>query len=215
VSGEDWRVEITLDEEQQGYDLGERLRSHDLDDEARKRLGGRVYVSRNGPQLFLYARSEEQARAAEDVVRELVTAEALTAEFRGVTRWHPVEQEWKDASIPLPRTDDEVRAEVESREAAERREAEEQGSYDWVVKLNASDGDVAKRVAKQLEAQGHPVDRIWRWVTVHVLTEEIGNDLVSSLETELADESEVWLEANVDDPDARDLPFVAGDPRMW
>jgi hypothetical protein len=215
VSGEDWRVEVTLDEEQHGYDLGERLRSHDLDDEARERLGGRVYVSRNGPQLFLYARSEEQAREAESVVRELVAAEGLSADFRGITRWHPVEQEWKNASIPLPRTDDEVRAERERREAAERREAEEQGSYDWIVKINMPDGDDAKRVAESLEAEGHSVDRIWRWVTVHVLTEEIGNELVSSLERDLPDGAEIWLEANVDDPDARELPFVLGDPRMW
>ena len=215
MSNEDWRVEITLDDEQGGYDLGERLRSHDLDDEARERLGKQVYVSRNGPQLFLYARSEEQAREAENVVRELVTAEGLRADFRGVTRWHPVEQDWKDASLPLPRSDDEIRAERERREAAERREAEEQGSYDWVVKINAPDGDDAKRIAERLEADGHPVDRIWRWVTVQVLTEEIGNELVSSLESELPDGSEIWLETNVDDPDARDLPFVLGDPRMY
>jgi hypothetical protein len=215
VSNEDWRVEITLDDEQSGYNLGERLRSQDLDDEARERLGKQIYVSRNGPQLFLYASSEEQARAAEAVVRDLATADGLSAEFRGVTRWHPVEQDWKDASIPLPRTDAEIRAEQERREATERREAEEQGSYDWVVKINASEGDDAKRIAEQLEAQGHPVDRIWRWVTVHVLTEEIGNDLVSSLEAELPDGTEIWLEATMDDPDARELPFVAGDPRMW
>jgi len=215
VSNEDWRVEITLDDEQSGYDLGERLRSQDLDEEARERLGKQIYVSRNGPQLFLYAGSEEQARAAEAVVRELVAADGLTAEFRGVTRWHPVEQEWKDSSIPLPRTDDEIRAEQERREAAERREAEEQGTYDWVVKINASEGGDAKRIAEQLEAQGHPVDRIWRWVTVHVLTEEVGNDLVSSLEAELPDGTEIWLEASMDDPDAREFPFVAGDPRMW
>jgi hypothetical protein len=215
VSNEDWRVEITLDDEQSGYDLGERLRSQDLDDEARERLGKQIYVSRNGPQLFLYAGSEEQARAAEAVVRDLVAADGLTAEFRGVTRWHPVEQEWKDSSIPLPRTDDEIRAEQDRREAAERREAEEQGTYDWVVKINASEGGDAKRIAEQLEAQGHPVDRIWRWVTVHVLTEEVGNDLVSSLEAELPDGTEIWLEATMDDPDARELPFVAGDPRMW
>jgi hypothetical protein len=215
MSNEDWRVEITLDDERHGHDLGERLRSHDLDDEVRERLGNRVYVSRNDEQLFLYAGTEEQARAAEEVVRELVAAEGLSADFRGVTRWHPIEQDWKDASIPLPHTGEEVREELERREAAERREAEQQGSYDWVVKINFGDGSDAKRIAKTLQAAGHPVDRIWRWVTVHVVTEEAGTSLISSLEGELPEDAEIWLEGNVDDPDVRELPFVYADPRMY
>ena len=215
MSNEDWRVEVTLDDEQQGYDFGERLRSQDLDDQARERLGKGVYVSRNGPQLFLYAGSEEQARAAEETVRDLVSAEGLTAEFRGVTRWHPVEQEWKDASIPLPRTADELSEERARREDAERREAAAHGSYDWVVKINLPRADDAKRIAGELEAAGHPVDRIWRWVTVHVLTEEIASELISSLQDELPDDAEIWLEGNLDDEDARELPFVFRDPRMY
>jgi hypothetical protein len=216
VANEDWRVEIDLDDEQDGYDLGERLRSQDLDEATRERLGKSVYVSRNGPRLFLYAGSEDQARAAEQVMRNFVSGERLTAEFRGVTRWHPVEQEWKDASIPLPDTPEEVQEEYERREAAERREAGEQGSYDWVVKINFPDGDDARRVAQTLENAGRPVDRIWRWVTVHVLTEEAGNSLISSLEGELPDGTEIWLEGNADDPDVRALmPFVLADPRMY
>ncbi|MGH2921714.1 MAG: hypothetical protein ACRDKU_06590 [Gaiellaceae bacterium] len=215
MSNEDWRVEITLDEEQRGYDLGERLRSQDLDEEARERLGKRVYVSRNGLQLFLYTGSEEEARAAEDVVRNLITADGLTAQFRGMTRWHPVEQQWKDASIPLPRTAEEVSEERGRREDAERSEAAEQGSYDWVVKINLSGADDAKRIAETLEAADHPVERIWRWVTVHVLTDEIGNDLISSLKDALPDDAEIWLEANLDDEDAQLLPFVFRDPRMY
>ena len=38
---DEWRVEVELDEERHGFSLGERLRSHSLDDEARERLGGR------------------------------------------------------------------------------------------------------------------------------------------------------------------------------
>lgn len=214
MSNEDWRVEITLDDEQHGYDLGKRLRSHDLGDEARERLGKRVYVSRNGPVLFLYTGGEHEARAAEDVVRELVAADGLTAEFRGVTRWHPVEQAWKDASIPLPRTAEEVSEERARREDAERREAAEQGSYDWVVKVNLPRADEAKRISETLEGAGHPVERIWRWVTVHVLTDEIGNDLISWLKAALPHDAEIWLEGNLDE-DAQRLPFVFRDPTMY
>ena len=215
MSNEDWRVEINLDDEREGYDFDERLRSQDLDEDVRARLGKRVYVSRSGPKLFLYAGSERQAREAEGVVRELVTADNLSAEFAGVTRWHPVEQEWKDASIPLPRTEAEIREELESREEAEGREAVEQGSFDWMVKINLPSAADAERIAEELDAAGHSVHRIWRWVTVDVLTEETANELISSIQDALPPDAEIWVEGNLDDPDLRPPTFVYFDPRMY
>jgi hypothetical protein len=215
VSNEDWRVEINLDDEHEGYDIGERLRSQDLDDDVRARLGKRVYVSRNGSQLFLYAGSEQQAREAESVVRELVETDNLTAEFAGVTRWHPVEQEWKDASIPLPRTETEIHQELERREEAERREVAEKGSYDWLVKINLPSAADAEQIADTLNAAGHRVHRIWRWVTVDVLTEEIGNDLIASVQETLPADAEIWLEGNLDDRDAQSPTAALFDPRMY
>lgn len=213
MSNEDWRVEINLDDQHEGYDFGERLRSQDLAEDARERLGKRVYVSRNGPQLFLYAGSEQQAREAELVVRGLVVADNLSAEFAGVTRWHPVEQEWKDASVPLPGTESEIRQELERKEEAERKELEEDGSYDWLVKINLPSAADAERIAETLDEAGHPVHRIWRWVTVDVLTEEIGNELISSLQEALPADAEIWLEGNLDD--ARSPTAALFDPRMY
>ena len=213
MSNEDWRVEINLDDKHEGYDFGERLRSHDLAEDARARLGKRVYVSRNGPQLFLYAGSEQQAREAELVVRGLVVADDLSAEFAGVTRWHPVEQEWKDASIPLPQTASEIHQELERKEEAERKEQAEDGSYEWVVKINLPSAADAERIAEALDETGHPVHRIWRWVTVDVLTEEIGNEVISSLRQALPADAEIWLEGNLDD--ARWPTAALFDPRMY
>lgn len=198
MSSEDWRVELTLDDEQHGYSLGERLRAHDLDEEARQRLGERVYVSRNGPELFVYTQTEEQAREAESVLRRLVAEDDLSAEFRGITRWHPADEEWRGAPGPLPSTE----AVVEE----DRRE-----SADWLVKINLPSADDAKDLADSLRAGGYPVHRVWRWVTVDVPTEETGNELVSSIQTELPADAEIWVEGN---PDARPA-FVFLDPRMY
>ena len=214
MSGEDWRVEVTLDEEQQGYDLGERLRARDLDDEVRERLGKRVYVSRNGPQLFLYAATEEQAREAESVLRSLLAEDELSAHFRGITRWHPVEQEWKDASVPLPRTEAEVQAELERREEFEQSEAAEEGAFDWLVKINLPTARDAHEIAGSLKAEGHPVHRVWRWVTVDVLTEEEANELVEGVRLQVPDDAQVWVEGNVNDRGLRPA-FTFLDPRMW
>lgn len=198
MSDEEWRVEVDLDDEQHGFGLGERLRSHDLDDEARKRLGRRVAVTRDGARLFLYAASEDQAREAERVVRELLEADGLTAEIR-ITRWHPVEAAWKDASFPLPRTEEEVEEELRRKEEAEQREAEQEGSYDWLVRVDLPSRTEATDLVEQLRAEGRPVHRLWRYVEIDVLTPERANELAARLREELPDDSEVWVEANPDD----------------
>src|SRR5437667_4042334 len=102
---DEWRVEVDLDDEQHGFTLGERLRSLDLDDEARERLGDRVIVTRDGAKMFLYAQTEEQAREAERVARDVVAAEGLGAQV-AVTRWHPDADAWQDASVPMPETEE-------------------------------------------------------------------------------------------------------------
>src|SRR5438874_1864194 len=71
---DEWRVEVHLQDEGHGLTLGDRLRSLDLDDEARKRLGERVIVTRDGSRMFLYTGSEHAAELA-DRVRELSPAE--------------------------------------------------------------------------------------------------------------------------------------------
>jgi hypothetical protein len=126
IASPPWRTgsgRVELDDEEGGYSIRERLRALELDDRARERLGSGVMVTRYGSRLFLYADSEAGAREAEGIVRALVDADELTATIE-VTRWHPVEEAWKDLSIPLPATADEEAAEYAAREAAEAVEAE-------------------------------------------------------------------------------------------
>jgi hypothetical protein len=197
VYEDEWRVEIDLDDEEHGYGLGERLRAQDLDDEARERLGRRAVVTRDGPRVFIYTGSEREAREAERVARELVAAEDLTAEIR-VARWHPVEEAWKDASIPLPRTPEEEQEEASRKEEAEWQEAEQEGSFDWLVKVALPGRTEAAELEERLSGEAFPVHRRWRYVTVDVVTEERANELGSRLREELP-EAEVWVEAKRDD----------------
>ena len=115
VSHEEFRVEVELDDDEHHLSLSERLRAVDLDDEARERLGSRVIVTRDGSHLFLYAQSELSCAEAERVVRELIAEDGLTATVRS-TRWHPVEEAWKDSSEPLPSSPEELEAEKRARE---------------------------------------------------------------------------------------------------
>jgi len=194
---DEWRVEIDLDDEAHGFGIGERLRAHSLDDEARKRLGGRVVVTRDGPRVFLYAGKEAEAREAEAVARELVANDDLSADI-SVTRWHPLAEEWQDAAAPLPATEADEREEARETEPHEQAEALEEDSYDWLVKAELSSRDAAAELEGELRAQGLPVHRRWRYVTVDVLTEERANELGARLRED-APEAEVWIEANPDD----------------
>jgi hypothetical protein len=127
VPDQEWRVEINLDDEAHGYSLGERLRSHDLDDHARERLGSGAIVTREGPRLHVYTTSLAAAREAERVLRELIEADRLTADI-SVTVWDEERDAWLDAEdgdvVEDPRADEEgpeyfVMVESEDQEALE------------------------------------------------------------------------------------------------
>ena len=204
---DEFRVEVELDDDEHGYSIGERLRALDLDDKARGRLGRNVMVSRDGPRLFLYAASEAQAREVEHVVRSLVEADELTAEIR-VSRWHPVEETWKDASIPLPTTPQEEQAEYAAREAAEASEAEIEGEYDWHVIVHLPGRDEAAELADRLVAEGLTVTRRWRYVVAGVVTEERAQALADRLRAELPEDADVRIEADLSDVARSPLQFL-------
>lgn len=121
---EEFRVEVELSDDEHHLTLSERLRAIDLDDEARERLGSRVIVTRDGSHLFLYAATKASCEEAERVVREVLAEDELTADVRS-TRWHPVEEAWKDTSEPLPESPDALKAEEHARE--ERQADEDDG----------------------------------------------------------------------------------------
>jgi hypothetical protein len=97
---DEWRVEVQLDDSEHGFPLSERLRALDLDDEVEERLGDRVIVTRDGPRLFIYAQTDEAAREAERIVRQVLATDELTADVR-VRRWNPVDRFWQDPDVPL------------------------------------------------------------------------------------------------------------------
>jgi hypothetical protein len=198
MSEDEWRLEVELEDEDGGFGLLDRLRSHDLDHEARKRLGGRAMVTRDGARLFVYASTEDAAREAERVVRELAAKDELVART-ALTRWHPVEEAWKDAALPLPRTDAQVAEELEQKEEAEWQEAADEGSFDWLVKVALPARAAAAELEKALRVEGLPAHRRWRYLTIDALTEEQANELADRVRADAPPEAEVWVEATGDD----------------
>src|SRR5919198_1957153 len=186
---DEWRVEVELGEEAKGLHLGGRLRSLELDDEARERLGEGVIVTRDGSRLYLYADSEGVAREAERVVRELVAAEGLEGHIE-LTRWHPAEEAWKDASVPMPATEAEVAAEEARHEAAEERE----GEYEWEVRADLPRLSQAHDLQRELEAEGLRVKRRWRHLVVGAPSDERARELAATIRERAPSGTEVHIE---------------------
>jgi hypothetical protein len=195
---DEFRVEVDLDDEEHGFSFRERLRALDVDEEARRRLGGKVVVTRDGPRLFAYTETEEQAREAERILREVAAAEGVTGDSR-VVRWHGVAEEWQDASLPFPQSEEELDAEYGRREDAEARELETDGEYDWHVVAHAPDRKAATELAQRLTARDVAVARRWRYVVAGALTEEHALEIADLVRAEAPPETDVSVEPNPSD----------------
>jgi hypothetical protein len=197
---DEWRVEVDLGDEAHPAGMAERLQSLTLDDAARKRLGDRVIVTHDGPHLFMYAASEATAREAEAVVREQIEADGeLTAQI-AVTRWHPLAEQWKDASEPLPTTEEERAAEIAEHEAAELAEVEQEGRYDWEVQVGHVSREHRAQLAEQLQADGHPVKRRFAHLTIGALTEERAEEIAAWVREQSPGDTSVEIVPVIDEP---------------
>jgi hypothetical protein len=92
---EEFKVEVELGSDEHGLSFWERLRTVGLDDDAKRRLGSRVTVTRDGNRIQLYTHTLADAKEAEHTVREVVVADGLTADYT-VSRWSAEAQEWVD-----------------------------------------------------------------------------------------------------------------------
>jgi hypothetical protein len=191
---EEWRVEAELDEERHGFNLGERLRSHSLDDEARERLGDRALVTRDGSRIFAYTSTEAGAREAERIFKELLEADELSADV-WVSRWHPDAETWKGADEPMPETEADRIAEYRGREAAALEKAERTGEMPYEVRIDVPKLSDALSLVDQLRERELPVERRWRHVLVGVPTEERAGELAEELRPTLPEGAEVEIEA--------------------
>jgi hypothetical protein len=197
VTNDEYRVEVDLDDPEHGYPIAERLAALAVDDKARESLGGNVLVTRDGPKLFLYAQDQAAAREAETVIRRLLEEEKLSAEV-SLTRWHPVEEAWEPASVPLPGSEEEVAAERARNEARERGEVAESGEFDWEVGVYLPSWRDTLRLAKELEAEGMKVERRWKYLAVGALTEQRGEELAEAIRAKAPPDAEVEVLVNAD-----------------
>lgn len=195
---DEWRVEVALDEDHNGATLSEALHHLQLDNEARKLLGGSVIVTRDGRFVFIYAWHEESAQEAERVVKNLMQNQKLAGQVRRM-RWHPVAEEWKEASEPLP-DDEATRAqEVHEAEHEGSTEAHRYGEYPWEVVIDLPHIRDGHALAEKLRGEGHPVKRHFRYLLVGAPSEDAAIELGERLDGETPGGARIGIRGNPDD----------------
>jgi hypothetical protein len=191
--GDDWRVTVDFDDEGDGTQFAERLAALELEAEERERLGDRVVVSRDGPRVFLYTDAEERARAVHETVSARIESEGLSA-LTAFERWHPVEQAWKDTSVPMPRTEEQLEAEHERLQEREAAESLEKGRSEWEVRVELASHEDTVALAERLESEGIPVVRRYTFLLAGAANEDDARALAERLEREAPEGARIAVE---------------------
>jgi hypothetical protein len=191
---EDWRVTVQLQEGQPAAPVAAALHAHQLEGEARARLGDRIAVSASGDHLFLYADTENAAREAEKVVTEILTADALHAEFR-LDRWHHAEEEWEDANNPTSTTPAESQAEHEKLEEEEAAESRATGIAQWELRIEFASHHDAVAFAHRLQQEDFThIVRRFHYLLVGTVNEDEASTWAERLKDELPPGATIHVE---------------------
>ena len=190
---DEFRVEVDI-EPGAGRELMRALESAELPEDADRDLG-RLAVSHERDHVFLYADS----RAAAEQARSVVSRELAALDANGevsLSRWHPLEERWEDASVALPATEAEQAAERDRLLQAESEESRSAGYPEWEVRVTLPTQGDARGFAERLEDEGIPVQRRWRHVMVGAVDEEQARALAERLAGEAPAGSELHVEGS-------------------
>jgi hypothetical protein len=194
VADDDWRVTVTLHDEAHVGRVLESVRKHEVEDDVRRQLGRRVAVSADGPSIFLYAGTENAAREADRVVRQLTAQRGVAADF-AIDRWHPLEEEWENADVPMPQTADQRAAEHQRLEQDETRQSLATGYAQWEVRVELPSRHAAVELAERLRAEGRrSVARRWTLVVLGANDSDDASALADQIKKEAPADAEVGVQ---------------------
>lgn len=181
---DDWRVTVTFRDDADVQQAVRSVREHEVEDDVRSRLGHRVVMSVDGSTAFLYAGTEDTAREADRVVREVLAQHQLSAEF-ALDRWHPLEEEWEDVSVPMPDTAEQRAAEHQRLVDTETQDSLAAGQAGWEVRVELPSHRRAVELAERLQAEGRPVIRRWKYLIVGANNEDDASALAEAIGQEI------------------------------
>ena len=190
---DDLRLTVTLRDEGEALELVDALHRIEVDEVGREGLGERVIVSRDGARVYVYADTEERIELAREHVDAALAARELGAMVT-MTRWHPIEQRWEDAGLPLPRTEAEKERERQVRLERETAESLASGYASWEVRIELPSHEATVELADRLERTGLPVVRRFRYLLVGAANEDEARALAERLGAEAPEGARVDVE---------------------
>ncbi len=192
---DEWRLQIDVRDKGEAASLADRLDAAELEHELSQAFHDRLIVSGDGPRVFVYAGTREQAEQARDLIARLAATQGWNVSAE-LTHWHPEAEAWEDPDLPLPAGDAARIAEHEKLIAAEREELRERGEPEFEVRVDlASHGD-AVHFAEALRAEGLPALRRWKYLVVGATDEDAAKALAARLEAEAPAGSKVTVEGS-------------------
>jgi hypothetical protein len=166
VAHDDWRLRIELGEQAEGFlerlTWGLSSRAAVLADELKDH---RLAATHEGDVIYVYADSALQAQQARRVVEVELADDHLENVSIRLEHWLPDGDRWDDQP-PQPTVEEEVTA---------------KGYSPWEVRVERPTHAEAEALADELEAEGRPVVRRWRYVIVGAESEEGARELARRL----------------------------------
>lgn len=192
---DEWRLQIDVQGERDAGSLTERLNAAELEHELSEAYHDRLIVSGDGPRVFVYAGTREQAERARGLIADLAKTHGWSLDAQ-LTHWHPEAEEWEDPDLPLPASDAAKVAEHEELIAAERQQLAESGEPEFEVRVDLPSHREAVRFAELLRAEGLAAVRRWKYLVVGAADEDSARELATRLEGEAPAGSRVTVEGS-------------------
>lgn len=189
---DDLRLTVAFESEDDARRLVRWLHEARLEAGDREHLGDRVIVSRDDAEVFVYAGSEDEAREIKRLIEARIGHPA--AARIALDRWHPVEQGWEDASLPLPQTQDEVAVEHERRQAREAADTRRSGYAAWEVRVELDSPEATAELAERLEGEGVLLVRRSTFLLVGAVNEDQAHALAERLAEEAPEGARIEVE---------------------
>lgn len=177
---DDWRVRVKLHEHGVVRALSERIDAGEVEQELHRAFHDRVVVSVDGPELFCYAGTRDQANRAREIIDRLIAENGWEAEV-DLRHWHPEAEEWEDPDAPLPAGDADFASEHRERIEQERAAAAEQGYPDWEVRVECADRERAQQLGDQLRTEGLQCVQRFRYLLLGATDEDSGRALAERI----------------------------------
>jgi len=193
---DDWRLRIEVDDADHASEIAELLRGHEVQRDLEHSFQDQVVVSVDGPDVFCYADSREQAQRAEQTIQTLGAERGWTLAIE-LSHWHPTAETWEDADEPLPQSEAELAGERHERVLAEREGSAAQGYPDFEVRVQCAGHGDASALADRLHQEGIPIVRRWSYVLIGAPDEDSAEALAQRLRSEAPAGSQVTVESNL------------------